>query len=94
MPGLNVPAGGVLPPPGVYFDNTLLLYRARQSGQVNTSLGGNVVAGIRASIWGDFLTGLWVTPLEIHGGRLALGLSVPFGEPDIRANALLSGPPT
>lgn len=94
VPGLNVPAGGIVPPPGFYFDNTLLFYRGSLTGQRSTSLGGNVVAGVRASIWGDFATGLWVTPAEIFGGRLAFGLSVPFGEPSVRAGALLSGPRT
>jgi hypothetical protein len=40
----------------------------------------------------DFATALWVTPLQILGGNLGLSVSLPFGEPAIRAGAVLSGP--
>jgi len=92
IPGLNVPDGGVLPPEGVFIDNTQLFYSGRQAGGVKTSIGGNVAVGVKAKIWGDFLTGLWVTPWQIMGGRFALSVSVPFGDPYVQAGAILSGP--
>ena len=40
----------------------------------------------------DFATALWVTPLEILGGNVGVSLSLPFGEPAVRAGAVFSGP--
>jgi hypothetical protein len=40
----------------------------------------------------DFVTGTWVTPLEILSGNLALGVSMPFGIPRVTAGALIASP--
>lgn len=92
VPGLSVPGGGLTPPPGFYFDNTQFFYDGLLQGQRSIAIGGNVVAGVRARIWADFVTGMWVTPAEIFGGRLAFALTVPFGVPEVRAGAIISGP--
>ena len=83
---------GILPPPGVYFDNTAYFYKADISGGRTTRLGGNIVAEVKVDMWADFITGLWVTPIEILGGNLAFGVTAPFGEPGVRAGVLLNGP--
>jgi hypothetical protein len=92
LPGLSIPMAGFLPPPGVFFDSTTYFYQGKLTGGVNTALGGNIVAGVKADVKADFLTGLWVTPMEILGGNLAFSLSLPFGEPAVRAGAVISGP--
>src|SRR5690349_20734468 len=53
VPGAKGPMAGFLPPPGVYFENDVWLYEGRISGAVNTSIGGNVAAGVRANIKAD-----------------------------------------
>ena len=68
VPGQSVPNGGILPPQGVYFDSTTWFYNATFARGGSTVLGGNVVANVRANIVADFVTGLWVTPVEILGG--------------------------
>lgn len=92
VPGQSVPNGGILPPQGVYFDSTTWFYNATFARGGSTVLGGNVVANVRANIVADFVTGLWVTPVEILGGDLAVAVVVPFGEPAVRAGVLIDGP--
>ncbi|MDV2983832.1 UNVERIFIED_CONTAM: transporter [Methylobacteriaceae bacterium AG10] len=92
IPGQSVPAGGILPPQGVYFDSTTWFYNATFARGGSTVLGGNVVANVRANTVADFVTGLWVTPVEILGGDLAVAVVVPFGEPTVRAGILIDGP--
>jgi hypothetical protein len=92
IPGLTMPMAGFLPPPGVFFDNTTYFYQGKLTSGRNTAIGGNVVAGVKVDVKVDFATALWVTPLEILGGNLGLSLSLPFGEPAVRAGAVLSGP--
>ena len=74
VPGFYVPNGGVLPPAGVYFDNTAYFYKADISGGRQTRLGGNIVADVKVDLWADFVTGLWVTAAKVLGGDLALGV--------------------
>jgi len=92
VPGAKGPMAGFLPPPGVYFENDLWLYAARIGGGVNTPIGGNVVAGVKANIKADLATALWVTPLEIFGGNLAFSATGLYGLPRVSAAAVLSGP--
>ena len=92
IPGLTIPMAGFLPTPGVFFDNTTYFYQGKLTSGRNTALGGNIVAGVKVDAKVDFATALWVTPLEILGGNLGFSLSLPFGEPAVRAGAVLSGP--
>ena len=92
IPGLSVPMGGFLPPPGVFFDNQAYFYNAKISGGRATRLGGNVVSEVKLDMKADFPTGIWVTPVEILGGNLAFALTMPLGEPDVRAGAIINGP--
>src|SRR5881397_1030451 len=63
VPGAKGPMAGFLPPPGVYFEDDGWFYGARLGGGVNTPIGGNVVAGLKANIAADLASVLWVTPL-------------------------------
>jgi hypothetical protein len=92
VPGAKGPMAGFLPPPGVYFENDVWLYGARIGGGVNTPIGGNVAAGVKANIKADLATALWVTPLEILGGNLAFSATGLYGLPRVSAAAVLSGP--
>ncbi|GEP02898.1 hypothetical protein MOX02_09360 [Methylobacterium oxalidis] len=90
--GQSVPLGGIVPPPGLYFDSTAYFYNGRIGGNRQTQLGGNIIADAKVNLWADFLTALWVTPVEIGGGSLAVAFVMPFGEPAVRAGVLLNGP--
>ena len=50
LPGLSIPMAGFLPPPGVFFDSTTYFYQGKLTGGVNTALGGNIVAGVKADV--------------------------------------------
>lgn len=90
--GQAVPFGGVVPPPGLYFDNTTYFYNAAIGGNRTTQLGGNVIANAKVNLVADFVTALWVTPVQFLGGDLAFAFVMPFGEPAVRAGVLLNGP--
>ncbi|GJE44015.1 SphA family protein [Methylobacterium soli] len=90
--GQAVPLGGVVPPPGLYFDSTTYFYNGKIGGNRTNQLGGNVVANVNVNLVADFTTALWVTPIQILGGDLAFAFVMPFGEPAVRAGVLLNGP--
>ena len=90
--GQAVPLGGVVPPPGLYFDSNTYFYSGKIGGNRTNQLGGNVVANVNANIVADFATALWVTPVQVLGGDLAFAFVMPFGEPAVRAGVLLNGP--
>jgi hypothetical protein len=83
---------GFLPPQGAYVDDTTYFYSGKISGNANIPIGGNIAAGVKADVWANFVTGLWVTPVKLFGGDFAVSATVPFGTPDITAGALISGP--
>lgn len=90
--GQAVPLGGIVPPPGLYFDSTTYFYSGRLGGNRQTQIGGNVIANANVNLVADFATALWVTPVELFGGDLAFAFVMPFGEPAVRAGVLLDGP--
>ena len=93
VPGTSVPSGGILPPPGVYFDNTAYFYKAELSGGRTTRLGGNIVAEVKVDMWADFVTGLWVTPVKILGRQPRLRRSpCRSASPACARAPLLDGP--
>lgn len=79
VPGFHGAMAGFLPPPGFYFETDLYSYSGRLSAGVRTSIGGAVLANVKAEARAAFLTPTWVTPLEILGGNLAIGVSLPLG---------------
>ncbi|GAB4064469.1 transporter [Ancylobacter sonchi] len=84
------PMAGYIPPPGVYIQNDVYYYSGSGGGGRNFPSGGQLIANVDATLWADFVTGSWVMPQEVLGGNLALGVIVPFGEPDVSADAVLS----
>lgn len=90
--GQAVPLGGIVPPPGLYFDSTTYFYTGKIGGNRQTQIGGNVVANVNVNLVADFVTALWVTPVQVLGGDLAFAFVMPFGEPAVRAGVLLNGP--
>jgi len=92
LPGLNGSMAGFLPPEGAYFDDTTYFYSGSMSGNLKTPIGGNIATGIGVDVWANFATGLWVTPVKVFDGDFALSLTVPFGTPRVKADAVLDGP--
>jgi hypothetical protein len=92
VPGLLGPGAGIVPPPGFYFSNLAFSYSGELRGGRPIQIGGAVLADVNVEVRADFLTGTWVTPVEILGGNLAFGVSLPFGMPRVSAGVLIEAP--
>jgi hypothetical protein len=91
--GSGGPGVAEMPPlEGVYFDNMIYVYSGEASANRQFVVGGNVVAGLDATIVADFASTLWVPSTNVLGGTLAVGGILPIGAPMIEVNAILTGP--
>lgn len=91
--GSGGPGTAEMPPlEGVYLDNTIWVYSGEAKADRQFVVGGNVVAGLEATIVADFLTVLWVPSTNVLGGTLAIGGALPVGAPMMKVNAVLTGP--
>lgn len=76
---------GIEPPPGVYFASASFFYSGEFSGPI--SLGGNVTdADLKVDLAFDLLTPIWITPLEIAGGKLGFAATLPVGYVGVSLN--------
>ncbi|MDH2328332.1 transporter [Cereibacter sp. SYSU M97828] len=80
IPGVfALPKGGAIPPPGLYWNITTAYYNGSIGANVSVPVGGEIRAGLEATIAGPTLTALWVPNGQIGDGlSFALGVSVPF----------------
>ena len=92
IPGLLGPGAGIVPPPGFYFSNVAYSYSGELRGGRRAQIGGAVLADVEIEARADFLSGTWVTPVEILGGNLAVGVSLPFGMPRVSSDPELRQP--
>ncbi len=91
--GSGGPGAAVMPPvKGVFLDNEVYYYDGSAHGSKQFVVGGNVVAGLNATILADFATVLWVPTTNLLGGTLAVGGALPFGQPDVTVSAVVTGP--
>ena len=91
--GSGGPGAAVMPPvKGVFLDNEVYYYDGSARGSKQFVVGGNVVAGLNATILADFPTVLWVPTTNFLGGTLAVGGALPFGRPDVNVSAVVTGP--
>lgn len=91
--GSGGPGAAVMPPvKGVFLDNEVYYYDGSARGSKQFVVGGNLVAGLDATILADFPTVLWVPSTNFLGGTLAVGGALPFGRPDVKVSAVITGP--
>lgn len=91
--GSGGPGVAVMPPvKGVFLDNQLYYYDGSAKGAKQFVVGGNLVAGLDATILADFATVLWVPSTDFLGGTFGVGGAVPFGRPDVNVSAVITGP--
>jgi hypothetical protein len=91
--GSGGPGAAVLPPlEGIFFDNTFYYYHGEAKAERQFLIGGNLVAGLDATIAADFATVLWVPTTNLAGGTLAIGGTFAMGQPDIEVDAVVTGP--
>ncbi|MFD1790603.1 transporter [Ochrobactrum teleogrylli] len=89
--GSKGPMAAILPAPGLYLQNDTYFYRASAGASAPLPLGGVVGFGVDAKAVVDLPTFIWSTPYELLGGRLAFGLTTPFGQQNVDAD-LVYGP--
>lgn len=91
--GSGGPGAALLPPiEGIFFDNTYYHYHGEAKGERQFLVGGNLVAGLEATIDADFATIAWVPTKDFAGGTLMVGGAFAVGRPDIQVEAVISGP--
>ena len=90
--GLRGPLAGIVPAPGVYFQNDFYFYQGDAGASRPIPLNGNLVANVNATMGIDIPTILWSTPFPVAGGNLALSASFPVGGPSVDAGLGLTSP--
>lgn len=92
IPGGRGPGAGIVPPAGFYFADEFFAYSGQFNGGRQIQIGGAVLANVQTEVRADFVSGTWIMPLEILGGRVGIGASVPFGASRVSAGALIAAP--
>lgn len=91
--GSGGPGAGMMPPlEGIYGDSMIYVYDGKASADKDFVLGGNVVAGLDATIVANFRSLLVVPSTNVLGGTLAIGGTLPIGAPMVEAEAVFTGP--
>jgi hypothetical protein len=91
LAGSKGQGAGILPPEGYYFSNPFYLYNGDASGSF--TFGGLVAsASVEVDAKAFFPTGIWVTPVDVLGGDLAVGVTMPVGWVDVEAAAVAAIP--
>jgi hypothetical protein len=90
--GFRGPLAGIIPEPGVYFQNDFYFYGGSAGANRELPFNGVLAAGLSARLPVDAPTILWSTPFQIAGGNLAFSATVPIGGPTIDAALELSSP--
>lgn len=86
------PAAGIVPPPGVYFQNDIWFYNGSLGEGKSLPTGGRVAVGVEGKAVLEAPTVMWVLPEEVLGGRLGLGATIPFGWMETDADLTLTRP--
>lgn len=87
--GSKGPMAGVVPGPGLYFQNDLFYYSASAGGSEPLPMGGKIGVGIKARALIDVPTLIWSTPHKVLDGQLAFALSQPLGRESIDADVVV-----
>ncbi|MDP9730980.1 UNVERIFIED_ORG: hypothetical protein QE448_001036 [Rhizobium sp. SORGH_AS285] len=90
--GSKGPAAAITPPPGVYFQHDLYMYRGDLGGDRALPAGGRLALGVEGDAIVSVPTIMWVLPEEIAGGHLGLGASLPIGWKKTDADLTIAGP--
>jgi hypothetical protein len=83
---------GILPPPGLYFENDLYLYEGSTGGNLTLPFGGRIIADVDADVIFELPIMVWSTPWQIWGGNVAFQAIFPVGSESIDAGVELASP--
>ncbi len=82
----------VLPPEGLFFSVPNYFYSGDIGGSADLPLGGSLALGVDADLFLTLPTAIWVTPVDVLGGDLALTGTFVLGNADLDASATVSIP--
>ncbi len=82
----------VLPPEGLFFSAPNYFYRGDIGDSQDLPFGGSLAFGVDADLFLTLPTAIWVTPVDVLGGDLALTGTFVFGNAELDASATLAIP--
>ncbi len=82
----------VLPPEDLFFSAPNYFYSGDIGGSQDLPFGGSLAFGVDADLFLTLPTGIWVTPVDVLGGDLALTGTFVLGNADLDASATLASP--
>ena len=82
----------VLPPEGLFFSAPNYFYSGDIGGSEDLPFGGSLAFGVDADLFLTLPTAIWVTPIDVLGGDLALTGTFVLGNADLDASATLAIP--
>ncbi len=82
----------VLPPEGLFFSAPNYFYSGDIGSSQDLPFGGSLALGVDADLFLTLPTAIWVTPVDVLGGDLALTGTFVLGNADLDASATLAIP--
>lgn len=82
----------VLPPEGLFFSAPNYFYSGDIGGSEDLPFGGSLAFGVDVDTFLTLPTAIWVTPVDVLGGDLALTGTFVLGNADLDASATLAIP--
>ena len=77
--------------PSIAVVNYFTYYDGSVGGSRTLTLGGNLAADVKASVYVDTVGAIYETPLRLLGGDYAAGLVIPIGTMTVNANVTRTG---
>lgn len=90
--GQRSQGAAVLPPEGLFFSVPNYFYSGDAGGSKDLPLGGSLASGVDAEFFITMPTAIWVTPVDVLGGDLALTGTFVLGNAAVDASATLAIP--
>jgi hypothetical protein len=90
--GQRSQGAAMLPPEGVFVSAPNYFYSGDFSRRKNLEIGGALVAGADVDLYLSTPTVIWVTPVELLGGKLALSGTAVVGYVDLDAEVTINIP--
>jgi hypothetical protein len=90
--GVSVPMSGFTPPPGLYFQDALWVYRGSAGPNVTIPRGNLLATNVTERYTVNIATLSWFSPWEVLGGTFGLAASVPYGNVNVSADVAFTGP--
>lgn len=90
--GTGVPMSGFTPPPGLYFQDSVWVYRGVASPNVTIPRGNLLATNEIEKFQVNIATLSWFSPFEVFGGTLGLAATVPYGHERVSADVAFTGP--